>query len=108
MPQPLWGKSHCSVSNTSRSMNTSTPADLMLFDGLITTLDPKYPEANNLAVVVIGHSMGGLLTRTLVTDSGDAIWNSTFAIPFSEIAPGVEQLPQLRRLFYFQPKPYVK
>jgi len=28
--------------------------------------------------------------------------------PFSEIAPSVEQLPQLRRLFYFQPKPYVK
>ena len=59
-------------------------------------------------MVGIGHSMGGLLTRTLVTNSGDAIWNSTFAIPFSEVATSFEHRARLRRLFYFQPKPYVK
>jgi hypothetical protein len=31
-------------------MNTSTQPDLILHNGRITTLDPKYPEANNLAV----------------------------------------------------------
>jgi predicted amidohydrolase YtcJ len=31
-------------------MNTSTTPDLILHNGRITTLDPKYPEANNLAI----------------------------------------------------------
>src|SRR5438309_13225 len=33
-----------------RSMNSSTQADLILHNGRITTLDPKHPEATNLAV----------------------------------------------------------
>ena len=31
-------------------MKTNTPADLILFNGRITTLDPKYPEARNVAI----------------------------------------------------------
>ena len=31
-------------------MKTSTPADLILINGRITTLEPKYPEAKNIAV----------------------------------------------------------
>lgn len=71
-------------------------------------LDPSGRDFAMHNMVVIGHSMGGLLTRTLVTDSGDVLWNSTFAVPLSEVTPGIEQLPELRRLFCFQPKPYVK
>lgn len=69
------------------------------------------PEGNDLAsqhMIVIGHSMGGLLTRTLVTDSGDALWNSVFALPADEITADEAELRQLRRWFFFQPKPYVK
>ncbi|MCI0534214.1 MAG: alpha/beta fold hydrolase [Verrucomicrobiales bacterium] len=69
------------------------------------------PDGNDLAtqhMIVIGHSMGGLLARTLVTDSGDAMWNSTFAVPASGIEPDLEPISVLRRMFYFQPKPYVK
>ncbi len=71
-------------------------------------VDPDGRDFATQNMVVIGHSMGGLLARTLVTDSGDALWNSTFAIPISEIPPDTEQLPQLRRVFYFAPKSYVK
>src|SRR6266516_64622 len=59
-------------------------------------------------MIVIGHSLGGLLARTLFTDSGDALWNSMFAIPISDLDPSLEQLHQLRRVFYFQPKPHIK
>src|SRR5258706_14512097 len=31
-------------------MNTKKPADLILHNGHITTLDPKYPEAKNVAI----------------------------------------------------------
>jgi pimeloyl-ACP methyl ester carboxylesterase len=73
-----------------------------------TLLDPDGSDFAMQNMVVIGHSMGGLLARTLVTDSGDAIWNSTLAIPMSALPPGLEQTPELRRLFYFQAKSYVK
>src|SRR5439155_11962622 len=70
-------------------------------------VDPAGHDFAAQHMVVIGHSMGGLLARTLVTDSGDAIWNSTFAIPVSDLDSNLAQLPELRRMFYFQPKSYI-
>jgi len=59
-------------------------------------------------MIVIGHSMGGLLAHTLVSDSGDALWNATFALPISKVDPNLKELPELKRLMYFEPKPYIK
>jgi len=70
-------------------------------------LDPQDRDYATHHMVVIGHSMGGLLARTLVTDSGDVLWDSTFAKPISAIDPRQPQLSELRRSFYFQVKPYV-
>ena len=36
-------------------------------------------------IVVIGHSMGGMIARLLVTDSGDKLWNTYFAKPPDEV-----------------------
>lgn len=71
-------------------------------------LDPADHDFATHHMVVIGHSMGGLLARTLVTDSGDAIWDSTFAVPSSGLQGAPEQVNELRRVFYFEPKPYVR
>ena len=38
-----------------------------------------YPDHKPL--VVIGHSMGGMITRALITDSGDKLWNTFFSTP---------------------------
>jgi pimeloyl-ACP methyl ester carboxylesterase len=70
-------------------------------------VDPADHDFATHNMIVIGHSMGGLLARTLITDSGDAIWDSTFAIPVSQLDQ-CEQVSQLRRIFYFHPKPYIK
>jgi len=71
-------------------------------------LDPEGHDFATQNMIIIAHSMGGLLARTLVTDSGAALWNSTFALPVDSIDPNVAQLPELRRMFYFQAKPYIK
>ncbi|MCX6873977.1 MAG: alpha/beta fold hydrolase [Verrucomicrobia bacterium] len=34
---------------------------------------PKHPD-----IVLIGHSMGGIISRLMVTDAGDAIWRAMF------------------------------
>lgn len=38
-----------------------------------------YPD--HKPIVVIGHSMGGMIARTLMTDSGATIWNAFFETP---------------------------
>jgi hypothetical protein len=42
-------------------------------------IDAYYPD--HKPIVVIGHSMGGMIARELMTDSGLAIWNSFFDTP---------------------------
>ncbi len=47
----------------------------------------RYPNLKD--AVVIGHSMGGMISRLLITDSGMKLWNTYFdeppsAIPFSQ------------------------
>ncbi len=48
-------------------------------------LDPTGRDPAMQRTVVIGHSMGGLLTKTLVTTSGEKIWNAAFSMPASAL-----------------------
>lgn len=48
--------------------------------------DKAFPE--HKPIVMVGHSMGGLITRLMVTDSGDGIWQSIF-----NKSPAQTQLP---------------
>jgi hypothetical protein len=47
--------------------------------------DPKGIAVASYHVVVIAHSMGGLLAHTLVSDSGDALWNAFANKPFDSL-----------------------
>lgn len=48
-------------------------------------LDPRGIHPASAQLHVIGHSMGGLLTRTLITNSGDTIWNNVFRVSADEL-----------------------
>jgi pimeloyl-ACP methyl ester carboxylesterase len=41
----------------------------------------KYDPRVSPKLVVIGHSMGGLLAKSLVVDSGTALWDAAFRVP---------------------------
>jgi hypothetical protein len=45
----------------------------------LDALDAHYPD--HKPIVVLGHSMGGMIARTLITDSGMNIWNAYFPAP---------------------------
>jgi hypothetical protein len=78
---------------------------------------PGGPPALN-QVVLVGHSMGGLVCRPLVTHSGEALWNVTIrAQPDSAAAsarasgssaPLSAHDEALRGLLVFEPEPYVR
>lgn len=63
------------------SYPTGYPYPLMasLLRKKMDEINAYYPDHKPL--VVVGHSMGGNITRTLITDSGLHIWNSFFDTP---------------------------
>jgi pimeloyl-ACP methyl ester carboxylesterase len=55
-------------------------------------IEKRYPLHKK--IVVIGHSMGGCISRLLITDTGEKIWMITFGKPPEEVAmpPEVKKL----------------
>jgi triacylglycerol esterase/lipase EstA (alpha/beta hydrolase family) len=47
----------------------------------IRNLDPGDDDFATRHIVVLGHSMGGLSAHTLVSSSGEKLWNSLFVVP---------------------------
>ena len=64
--------------------------------------DPAFEQ-----MVLVGHSMGGLLSRTVAVASGDQFWRLYSDRPFDEILGPREVLDELRRYFFFEPLPFV-
>jgi pimeloyl-ACP methyl ester carboxylesterase len=48
-------------------------------------LDPRGVHPASARIDIVAHSMGGLLTRTLITDSGEAVWNGVFRVRPEEL-----------------------
>lgn len=59
-------------------------------------------------MVLVGHSMGGLLSKLMVQDSGDAVWNAFSTKPFDSINVSSSDRELLRRVFFFKHEPFVK
>ena len=64
--------------------------------------DPAFDQ-----MVLLGHSMGGLLSRMMAVSSGDQFWRLYSDRPFDEILGPRAVLDELRRYFFFEPLPFV-
>ncbi len=60
-------------------------------------------EATNRSVVMVGHSMGGLLSKSTTLRGGDEDWNQLFKVPVDELKVSSEYRETLRRLVYYEP-----
>ncbi len=93
--------------------STGTPVllnALRLREQLERTVKIVDPDDNDQAtkrIVVLGHSMGGLLGHTLVSSSGDRLWKSLFVVPPEQLRGNPETIRLLRRAFFFRPNPRV-
>lgn len=58
--------------------------------------------------VLVGHSMGCLLSNMQIRDSGDALYDTLFNKPLDEIAIPEEDKETLRKLFFFDANPNVR
>lgn len=58
-------------------------------------------------VTLVGHSMGGMMSKTLTQHSGRSQWNQLFTVPPSKLPVSVESRNTLRDMFFFEPMPSV-
>jgi pimeloyl-ACP methyl ester carboxylesterase len=64
--------------------------------------DPSGSAVASHHVVVVAHIMGGLLAHTLVSDSGDALWNVFATRPLHSLTLAPEEKELLLRYFFFR------
>jgi pimeloyl-ACP methyl ester carboxylesterase len=70
--------------------------------------DPDNNNPNFDQMVLIGHSMGGLLSRQMVQESEDVYWDSVFAEPIDAIEFNDSTRELLEEVFFFESLPFVK
>ena len=71
-------------------------------------LDPEQVNRNLDNMVLIGHSMGGLLSRLMVQNSGRVYWDSLFEQSPEELPVDEETLDLLKSMAFFEVQPYIK
>jgi pimeloyl-ACP methyl ester carboxylesterase len=71
------------------------------------TYDPMRCDPNLSQMVLVGHSMGGLLAKLQVTTSGNTLWQAAARRPLAAIVTDQATRAGLARAFYFQPSPDV-
>lgn len=64
------------------------------------------PDFNQM--VLLGHSMGGLLSHVMTLDSEDKLWQLNTDRSFNHIHGPQEVLEELRGYFFFKPLPFVR
>jgi pimeloyl-ACP methyl ester carboxylesterase len=69
--------------------------------------DPKGTAVASHHVVVVAHSMGGLLAHTLVSDSGDALWRGFANKPFNSLSLSAGEKHLISGYFFFRHQPCI-
>ena len=70
--------------------------------------DPDHNDPGMHRMVLVGHSMGGLLSRMQVTDSGSKLWDGIFSRPPHEINVSENVRASMTEALFVKPLPYVE
>ena len=58
-------------------------------------------------MVLVGHSMGGVMSYLMTVDSEDKLWNATSRLSVDEIQTDLETRNEIRRVFFFESNPSI-
>jgi pimeloyl-ACP methyl ester carboxylesterase len=71
------------------------------------TFDPSHSNTAFDRMVLVGHSMGGLLSKMMVQDSKLAVWDASITIPHDQFKGSPELRESLDNVLTFHPLPFV-
>jgi pimeloyl-ACP methyl ester carboxylesterase len=77
-------------------------------DKLRNDLDPRKEDAALDEMVVVGHSMGGLVSRLLTVDGGDDFWKLVSPVALASLKLEPQTRQELEATFYFRRCPGVR
>jgi pimeloyl-ACP methyl ester carboxylesterase len=75
---------------------------------LIATVDPKRKDAALGEIVLLGHSMGGLVAKLQTVDSGGQLWAAVANQPLEQIVTNPAVRQKLSEHFFFKAHPDVR
>ena len=75
---------------------------------LLACIDPDGADPALSQMVLIGHSMGGLVAKLQITSSEDQLWQSFANKSMECLQLNEEMRTQLQELFYFEPSPHIR
>jgi hypothetical protein len=70
--------------------------------------DPEQGDPALSEMVPVGCSMGGLVSKLQIINSGEALWDRIANRPIDKIDLTMNQRELIDRLFHFEPLPFVK
>lgn len=71
-------------------------------------LDPQGYSKSLDQMVLVGHSMGGLISKMQTIRSDDRFWQHVSSVPVDSLEGDSETLDRVQRVFFFDPVPSVK
>ncbi len=81
------------------------PASASMLRQQLDAIHARYPDHKKM--VVLGHSMGGMISRVLMTDSGMTLWNATYDKPPGEMGFAPETRKVMTDALIFQHRPEI-
>ena len=69
--------------------------------------DPNGCDAKLSEMILVGHSMGGLIAKMQVTYSGDDLWGSVARVPIEWLTISPSMKEKLVSAFFFDPSPHI-
>lgn len=72
------------------------------------TLDPQRQEPALDQMVLVGHSMGGLVSRLQTIDSRNDFWKIVSDQPFENLKANEETRERIAQCFFFEPNPSIR
>lgn len=71
-------------------------------------VDPQHRERSLDQMVLVGHSMGGLVSRLQTLESRDDFWRLVSDQPFSRVKADPESRARLEKSLFFHPNPSIR
>jgi hypothetical protein len=73
----------------------------------LETLDPAGNDPALRNMVIVAHSLGGVVAKLLIQCSGDEMWNSLFSVPLESLKAPPETKERLSEELFYEPEPYI-
>jgi hypothetical protein len=81
------------------------PYSAAILRGKLDEVEKQFPKLKPM--VVIGHSMGGCISRLLLTDSGNELWMKIFGRPPDEVSLTPKTREYFRQELFFRHRPEI-